>query len=157
MSLNSCQKLSAFPPVEEWNAELLFRDITQLTQDDIKAQSLPEPIARRVLLEARRERERTKEVNEHAHRPGVTPSRGATGTAPFRPQKVQRLQYDDAPKTWICPHCKDCPELEKCIVRRKAQERSVADIAKMTGALLSCSETTDVLGYKCMYSTPSKP
>ncbi|KAJ7204846.1 hypothetical protein GGX14DRAFT_398173 [Mycena pura] len=81
--------------------------------------------------------------------PLVTQTRGSGSVKlPTRdPYPADPTRKPVGPKTWICPHCKDCPELEKCIVRKKAQERSVADIAKMTGVLLSSTETTDVLGY----------
>lgn len=146
-SLNSCQKLSAFAGVEEWNAELLFREITQLTLDDINALCPEASIARVVLIEARRERDQAKEVKGNAYHTAPATRSRASSTAPSGPRKAPRLQYDDTPKTWVCPHCKDCSEREKCILRKNVVETSVADIAKMSGALLSSNETTDVLGY----------
>ncbi|KAJ6606286.1 hypothetical protein DFH09DRAFT_1299554 [Mycena vulgaris] len=165
------------PPVETWAADLLFRDICQAQVSALSPCAKPGwPLAKDVLLEAQRERQQMKKVNQHAHRPvsfaplPLAATEKSTKGSPSAGRQVKRkalgsktprniqpdfLSYDEAvveqKKGQGCPRCagKAKDALDRCVRTISRKRCSTAELELMRDALLTCAAPNDI------YMTPA--
>ncbi|KAJ6555687.1 hypothetical protein DFH09DRAFT_1084854 [Mycena vulgaris] len=165
------------PPVETWAADLLFRDICQAQVSALSPCAKPGwPLAKDVLLEAQRERQQMKKVNQHAHRPvsfaplPLAATEKSTKGSPSAGRQVKRkalgsktprniqpdfLSYDEAvveqKKGQGCPRCagKAKDTLDRCVRTISRKRCSTAELELMQDALLTCAAPNNI------YMTPA--
>jgi hypothetical protein len=170
------QELEGLPDLKTWNIELLFREVCAL---DVKALNFNEleplagleavtdgvEMAKKVLLDAKKERFTVKRVNHEVHHPGHSASApllhsgnpqgnilqsAPTSQAQARHQKPPRniasvnLSYDNPPPVLGCPNCADLKAADRCVLTVSRKRISEAELNQLKGALFTCAETHDV-------------